>query len=203
MPVIFRYDLDWGRRGVQTSPLLMPSIDLMYHSIEVRSLGAGTLLVTMEMLPGQGRIYSACVFDLMFLRRLLMRWTWEPASVMIASACLSKSGTMACFLEGPLVVIWLVLMEGLSKAALWISMILSFGRAGKASLISRMFAAEDATCAKDLVEGRLVLPLLDFPALWCLDLSSCSFEGRGGTGGGIFLTVLRLEGEGRGGGWYW
>jgi len=73
--VILRYDLDRGRRGVKTSSLLMPSMDLMYRSIRVKSLGAGTLLVAIDKPPGQGWMYSARVLDLMFLRRLLIRWT--------------------------------------------------------------------------------------------------------------------------------
>lgn len=53
----------------------MPSMDLMYRSIRVKSLGAGTLLVAIDKPPGQGWMYSARVLDLMFLRRLLIRWT--------------------------------------------------------------------------------------------------------------------------------
>jgi len=49
-----RYDLDWGRRGGRTSSWLKPSIDLIYLSIVLRSLAAGTLLVAMEMLPMHG-----------------------------------------------------------------------------------------------------------------------------------------------------
>jgi len=102
----------------------------------------------MEISSEQGWTYSACRVDLIFFRRLLMRLIWALVSFMIVSICLSRRGTMACFLEGPLVVIWifLPLLIGLSSTVLWISMIFLLG---KASFIFRIFAADAVTCAND------------------------------------------------------
>jgi len=47
MPVIFKYDFNWGSCGAETSLWLMPSMDLMYFSIVIRLLGVGMLLVMM------------------------------------------------------------------------------------------------------------------------------------------------------------
>ena len=46
----------------------IPSIDLKCFSMIVRSLGLGTLLVIIDILPGHGRINSARNVDLIFLR---------------------------------------------------------------------------------------------------------------------------------------
>ena len=50
----------------------MPSIDLKYFSMIVRSLGLGTLFVIMDTLLGYGQINSACSVDLMFFRSVLI-----------------------------------------------------------------------------------------------------------------------------------
>ena len=57
---------------------------------------------------------------------------------------LSKAGTIACFLDGPFVVCctFRPLLSGLGNATLCILRIFLFGRAGNASLILRMLAAE-------------------------------------------------------------
>ena len=62
---------------------------------------------------------------------------------MMVSLMLSEVGTMACFLDGPFIVRCILrpLLSDLGNAALCISRIFLFGRAGKASLILRMLAA--------------------------------------------------------------
>jgi len=105
MPVILRYDFDCGRRGAATSFSLMPSMDLMYLSITERSLGAGTLLVVMIMLSVKGLMNSALKVDFIPLRSPLMELTYSPTLLMIELTCWPKRGTIACFLDGPLVVV--------------------------------------------------------------------------------------------------
>ena len=58
MPVIFRYDFDWGSRGVETSLWLIPSMDLIYFSIVMRSLVVETLFVVMISPLAEGLINS-------------------------------------------------------------------------------------------------------------------------------------------------
>jgi len=68
---------------------------------------------------------------------------------MIKSTCFSKINTMACFLEGPLVVIWIFFfLWVVGKAKLYMSRILLLSNAGKASLICRIFSADMTACAK-------------------------------------------------------
>jgi len=155
----------------------------------LRSLG--TLLVIMNKPPGHGLMNSEWMFDLALLSRSLMRPTCTLASFMMRLAYFSVIGTIACFLEGPLVVIWilLLLLAGFSIAALWISIIFLLGSAGKASLILRMFSAVAVTCANVLIDALLLLPLV-FSVDRNLDFFSCSSVGRGGRGGGTFLTML-------------
>ena len=82
----------------------MPLIDLMYLSMTERSLGVGTLLVVMIMLSVVGLMNSALRVDFISLRRLLIELTYSPALFMIELTCWLKRGTIACFLDGPLVV---------------------------------------------------------------------------------------------------
>jgi len=50
----------------------MPSTDLKYFSMMERSLGFGTLLVTMAIPPEQGQMNSECIEDLTFFSRALI-----------------------------------------------------------------------------------------------------------------------------------
>jgi len=54
---------------------LMLSIDLRYCSIVLRLLDARTLLVTIEMSPMHGQIYSAYRLDLIFFKKVLIKCT--------------------------------------------------------------------------------------------------------------------------------
>jgi len=94
------------------------------------------------------------------------------ASFMIKSMCFSKIGTMACFLEGPLVVIWIFLfLWVIRKTKLCISKILLLGNAGKASLICRMFSTDMATWAKlysTMALSCLVSIFFDFSLVFLL-----------------------------------
>jgi len=71
----------------------------------LRSLGARTLLVTMDILPGHGFMNSEWVFDLTLLSRPLMRLIYILVSFMIKLAYFLVISTMVYFLEGPLVMI--------------------------------------------------------------------------------------------------
>ena len=79
-------------------------MDLMYLSMTERSLGAGTLLVMMIMLLVAGLMNSVLKVDFIPLRRPLMELTYSPALFMIELTCWLRRGTIACFLDGPLVV---------------------------------------------------------------------------------------------------
>ena len=79
-------------------------MDLMYLSMTERSLGAGTLLVMMIMLSVAGLMNSVLKVDFIPLRRPLMELTYSPALFMIELTCWLRRGTIACFLDGPLVV---------------------------------------------------------------------------------------------------
>ena len=79
-------------------------MDLTYHSMTRRSLDAGTLLVVIIMLSVAGLMNSALKVDFIPLSRPLMELTCSPALFMIERTCLPRRGMIACFLEGPLVV---------------------------------------------------------------------------------------------------
>ena len=120
IPVIFRYDLDWGSQGARTSLLFAPAIDLRYFFIVKRSLGLGTLLVLMDRPPGKGHMNLAHKFDLIFFRRVLIWKIWELVSPIITSVSLVDTNMIACFLEEPFIVGWIFfpLLIGLEKAVL-------------------------------------------------------------------------------------
>ena len=104
IPMIFRYDFDCGSLGAATSFDPMPSMDLTYLSMTRRSYGVGTLFVVMTMLSVEGLMNSALNVDFIPLRRPLMDVTCSPALFMIELMWWPNMGTMACFLDGPLVV---------------------------------------------------------------------------------------------------
>ena len=99
-------------------------------------------------------------------------------------------GMRIFFLEGPLVVIWILGLLGVFPSpTLFISMVFFAGNLGKASRSLRRFLGFTPTaCAKDLLVG-LALPMdLSF------FLSSCAFlralgERRGRIVGGTFETL--------------
>ena len=90
-----------------------------------------------------------------------------------------------CFLDSPLVVIWIFFLLGDGKTALWICRIFLLGRAEKASLMYKTFLASFATCA-----NVFCLLLSFWIALW--DLAIVSLFGCEGIGGGIHLILLWL-----------
>ena len=114
-------------------------------------------------------------------------------SSIMFSMRLEETGTMACFLDGPLVVgcTFFLLLFCIGNAVLWMSSILLFGRAGKASLILRIFEADEVTWAYD--RGKEFFFLLEVFLLQLLAFSNSSFERRGGIGGGTFLIRLSLR----------
>jgi len=75
MPIILKYDFDCGRRGAETLLCPIPSIDLMYFSIIVRSLGAGTLLVVMIIPSAVGLMNSAHKANFKSFKQLLIELT--------------------------------------------------------------------------------------------------------------------------------
>ena len=83
----------------------MPLIDLKCFLMILRSLGVGMLLVTMDIPLGYSLMNSEWVFDLALLNMLLMRPTCILALFIMRSAYFSVIGMIACFLEGPLVMI--------------------------------------------------------------------------------------------------
>ena len=83
----------------------MPLIDLKYFLMMLRSLGAGMLLVTIDILPGHSLMNSEWVFDLALLDRPLIRPTCILVLFIMRSVYFSVIGTIACFLERPLIVI--------------------------------------------------------------------------------------------------
>jgi len=120
MPVIFRYDLDWGSQGARTVLLFVLAIDLRYFSIVERSLGLGTLLVLMDKPPGKGHMNLAHKFDLIFFRRALIWKIWELALPIMTLVSLVDTDMIAYFLEEPFIVDWIFfsLLIGLEKAVL-------------------------------------------------------------------------------------
>ena len=79
-------------------------MDLTYLSMTRRSHGVGTLFVVMTMLSVEGLMNSALSVDFIPLRRPLMDVMCSPALFMIELMWWPNMGTMACFLDGPLVV---------------------------------------------------------------------------------------------------
>ena len=71
-----------------------------------RSLGFGTLLVTMVIPLEQRWMNLERIEDLTFFSRALIWNTCVLVSPMMLSARPLCTGIMACFLEGPLVVNW-------------------------------------------------------------------------------------------------
>ena len=92
----------------------MSSTDLKYFSMMERSLGFGTLLITMAIPPEQGQMNLERIEDLTFFSRALIWNMCVLALPMILSTRLLGTRIMACFLEGPLVVNWtfLALLAG-------------------------------------------------------------------------------------------
>ena len=126
--------------------LLIPSTDLKYFSMTERSLGFGTLLVIIVILPEQGRMNSERIKDLTFFSRALIWNICMLALPMIFSTRSLGTGMMACFLDSLLVVNWtfLALLACCPKAALCILRTFLFDKAGKASFILRVFVTFDA-----------------------------------------------------------
>ena len=161
--MILRYNFDCGSHGVATSFDPMSLMDLTYFSMIDKSLDAGTLLVVITMLSVIGLMNSALKEDLTFFKRPLMELMCIPALFMIDLTCWSRRGTMACFLDGPLVVNDLLFLPfgcGTLRAALCISTIFLFGRARKASLSLSMSAACDDAWAYDIGRDNFLLLFL-------------------------------------------
>ena len=117
----------------------------------------------------------------------------------------SKIGIMACFLEGPLVVIWIFLFLWITrKTELCISRILLLGNAGKASLMCRIFSIDMAACAK-LYDAVALSCLLSVFFDFFLDFFLDFLLGQRRRGNGtwlILVALLSLTGRDYRGGWF-
>jgi len=169
----------------------MPLIDLKCFLMILRSLGVGMLLVTMDIPLGYSLMNSEWVFDLALLNILLMRPTCILALFIMRSAYFSVIGMIACFLEGPLIMIWilLLLLVSLSITTLWISIIFLLGSVEKVFLILRMFLVVAVTYMNNLTNVLLLLPLV-FLVDQNLDFLNCSSVGQEERGGEIFIAML-------------
>jgi len=157
----------------------------------LRSLGVGMLLVTMDIPLGYSLMNSEWVFDLALLNMLLMRPTCILALFIMRSAYFSVIGMIACFLEGPLVMIWilLLLLVSLSITTLWISIIFLLGSVEKVFLILRMFLVVAVTYMNNLTDVLLLLPLV-FLVDQNLDFLNCSSVGQEERDEETFIVML-------------
>jgi len=73
---------------------------------------------------------------------------------------------MTCFLNRPLVIVWifLPLLASLLSTMLCILIIFLFSKAENTSFIFKIFVIDTVTYAKDLVGRNLVMPLAVHPA---------------------------------------
>ena len=130
-----------------------------------------------------------------------MRLTWILASFIIKLTCFSKINTMAYFLEGPLVVIWIFFFLWIvGKAKLCMSRILLLGSTRKTSWMYRIFSADMTACTK--LHGTMALSCL---VSAFFDFSLVSLLGQGGRGGRtwlILVALLSLTGRDYRGGWF-
>jgi len=169
----------------------MPLIDLKCFLMILRSLGVGMLLVTMDIPLGYSLMNSEWVFDLALLNMLLMRPTCILALFIMRSAYFSVIGMIACFLKGPLVMIWilLLLLVSLSITILWISIIFLLGSVEKVFLILRMFLVVAVTYMNNLTNVLLLLPLV-FLVDQNLDFLNCSSVGQEERDEETFIVML-------------
>ena len=102
--MIFRYDLDFERRGQSMLSKFILLMFFMYFSmIDKLDMLAGLFVVIMT--PSFVRqMKSAMMTDLAFFRHLLMLAILELAELMINSVFDLAMGIIICFLDGPLVV---------------------------------------------------------------------------------------------------
>ena len=110
MLIILRYNFDCGSLGELIWSATAHKVLLIYFSISWRSEGLMILLVEMITLLTSVWMKSAIMFNLMFLRALLILVTWELDSLMKYLACSMFIGIITCFFKGPLVV---MLIHGL------------------------------------------------------------------------------------------
>ena len=136
IPMILRYDFDWGRRGSSTCSLLMSFDFFMYWLMIWRSDMLATLLVTITMLMGLDLMKSTTMSNLAFLRSLLILATWNAEFLMNELLLSLLMEMIICFLDGPFVVIWICgLGFGLPLMMLLTCSIWLAFKAGKDSLI--------------------------------------------------------------------
>ena len=107
IPMILRYDFDWGRWGSSTCSSLMSSDFFMYWLIIWRSDILATLLVTITRPMGSDLMKSTTTSSLTFLRSLLILATWNTEFLMNELLLSLLIEMITCFLDGPFVVIWI------------------------------------------------------------------------------------------------
>ena len=137
MPVILRYDLDYGSLGALILSASTQAKFLKYPSISWRSERLAILLVEMTMSLLSIQMKSAMIFDLMFLRALLILITWVLEFFRNFLILLMFIGTMTCLCNDPFVVI-LILSLLLLLMSFWTCLIFLFWRTRKAFLIFRV-----------------------------------------------------------------
>jgi len=136
MLIIFRWDLDCGSWGTSMHRELISSAFLTYCSMIYKSDCIATLLVTTIIPKGSDWIKSTRTLDFVFLSNLFMWATCKKLFFMNFKLFLLLIGMMICFLDGPLVVIWIQgFTLGLPLTILLIWSILFTPRDRKASLI--------------------------------------------------------------------
>ena len=135
-------DLDWGSLGAFTWFALMSFVFFMYLLMVWRLRAPVTLLVMMTTLLFSMWIKSAITSDLMFFNALLMLVTCTLESFMNLLALSKFIGTITCFLDGLLVVIFNFSLGLLLLLMIfWIFWIFLFWRLGNTSLILRVSLA--------------------------------------------------------------
>ena len=104
IPIILRYDLDWGSLGEKTCSVSLVSKFFMHFSISCRLEGLAILLVVMTIPLSSTRMKSVIMFDLIFLSIQFMLIMCMPASLRYLLATSLSIGIMTCFWEGSFVV---------------------------------------------------------------------------------------------------
>ena len=128
--------MDYGSQGTSTHRESILSAFLTYCSMICKSDCAATLLVTTVIPKGSDQIKSARTLDFAFLSDLFMLATCKELFFINFKLFSLLIGIMTCFLDRPLVVIWIWgFILGLPLTILLIWSILFALRDGKISLI--------------------------------------------------------------------
>ena len=105
--MILRYDLDWSNQGVSIWVESMFYKFLTYFSMVKRLELSKTLLVTTVIPSGSEWMKSTKALDLTFFKFLLRLVTWIEEFFINLSILSFTIWMITCFLEEPLVVIWI------------------------------------------------------------------------------------------------